>query len=52
MNFFSFFHSSPDLLFVFDKDGSIIEANKTAAEKLQYKPEELAREINLFIASS
>jgi PAS domain S-box-containing protein len=41
MNFFSFFHSSPDLLFVFNEDGIIIEANKTAAEKLQYKPEEL-----------
>ena len=41
MNFYSFFQSSPDLLFVFDKDGSIIEANKTAAEKLQYAPGEL-----------
>jgi PAS domain S-box-containing protein len=41
MNFYSFFQSSPDLLFVFDNDGSIIEANKTAAEKLQYKLEEL-----------
>jgi PAS domain S-box-containing protein len=41
MNFFSFFHSSPDLLFVFNEDGEIIEANRTAAEKLHYKPEEL-----------
>ncbi len=41
MNFFSFFQSSPDLFFVFDKEGFIIEANKMAAEKLQYKPEEL-----------
>jgi len=39
--FFSFFQSSPDLLFVFDMEGSIIEANRTAAEKLQYEPEEL-----------
>ncbi len=41
MNFYSFFQSSPDLLFVFDTDGSIIEANKTATEKLQYAPGEL-----------
>jgi PAS domain S-box-containing protein len=41
MNFFSFFQSSPDLLFVFDKGGSIIEANKTAVEKLQYNTGEL-----------
>lgn len=41
MNFFSFFHSSPDLLFVFNEEGSIIEANRTAAEKLRYNPEEL-----------
>ena len=41
MNFYSFFQSSPDLLFIFDREGSIIEANKTASEKLQYKPEEL-----------
>ncbi len=41
MNFFSFFHSSPDLLFVFNEDGVIIESNRTAAEKLKYKPEEL-----------
>ena len=40
-NFLSFFHSSPDLLFVFDSDGFIVEVNRTAAEKLQYKPEEL-----------
>jgi PAS domain S-box-containing protein len=41
MNFYSFFQASPDLLFVFDTEGSIIEFNKTAAEKLQYKTEEL-----------
>ena len=39
-NLRSFFHSSPDLLFVFDPDGLIIEANETASEKLHYKPEE------------
>jgi PAS domain S-box-containing protein len=41
MNFYSFFQSSPDLLFVFDEQGSIIEANTTAVEKLQYNPGEL-----------
>ncbi len=41
MNFFSFFHSSPDLLFVFDEDGTIIESNRTAEEKLKYMPGEL-----------
>lgn len=41
MNFYSFFQSSPDLLFVFDSEGAIIEVNKTALEKLQYQPEEL-----------
>lgn len=41
MNFISFFQSSPDLLFVFDKHGSIIEANKTVTEKLKYTKEEL-----------
>lgn len=40
-NFYSFFQSSPDLLFVFDRHGAIIEANKTAAQKLQYEPDEL-----------
>ncbi len=40
-NFLSFFHSSPDLLFVFDLEGLIIEANNTAVVKLKYKPEEL-----------
>jgi len=40
-NYNSFFNSSPDLLFVFDKDGFIIEANKTACRKLNYKPEDL-----------
>ena len=40
-NFYSFFQSSPDLLFVFDRQGSLIEANKTAAQKLGYEPDEL-----------
>jgi PAS domain S-box-containing protein len=40
-NFLSFFHSSPDLLFVFDPAGLIIEANKTVTEILGYSPEEL-----------
>jgi PAS domain S-box-containing protein len=40
-NLISFFNSSPDLLFVFTTDGLIIEVNKTAADKLQYKKEEL-----------
>jgi PAS domain S-box-containing protein len=46
-NFRSFFHSSPDLLFVLDEDGTIIEANRTVEVKLQYKPEEL-RGISIF----
>ena len=41
MKFYTFFQSSSDLLFIFDMNGSIIEANKTAAEKLNYRPEEL-----------
>jgi PAS domain S-box-containing protein len=41
MNFLSFFHSSPDLLFVFDTEGSIILANNTSSEKLGYSQEEL-----------
>jgi PAS domain S-box-containing protein len=40
-NYYSFFQSSPDLLFVFDNEGAIIEVNTTATEKLQYKPQEL-----------
>jgi PAS domain S-box-containing protein len=40
-NFLSFFQSSPDLLFVFDLDGIIIEANNSVSEKLHYKPKEL-----------
>jgi PAS domain S-box-containing protein len=40
-NYISFFNSSPDLLFVFDKDGLIIEANRTACEKLGYTVNEL-----------
>jgi PAS domain S-box-containing protein len=41
MNFYTFFQSSPDLLFVFDREGTIIEANDTAVQKLQYLPDEL-----------
>ncbi len=41
VNLFSFFQSSPDLLFVFDSDGIIIEANRMAAERLQYDKQEL-----------
>jgi PAS domain S-box-containing protein len=41
MNFFSFFYSSSDLLFVFNESGIIIEANRTATEKLQYRQQEL-----------
>jgi PAS domain S-box-containing protein len=41
MSFYTFFQSSSDLLFIFDMNGSIIEANKTAAEKLNYTTEEL-----------
>jgi PAS domain S-box-containing protein len=41
MNFLSFFHSSPDLLFVSDPDGLIIEFNKTVTEKLGYRLDEL-----------
>lgn len=40
-NLLSFFNSSPDLLFVFDSEGIIIEANRTAYEKLQYTRSEL-----------
>jgi PAS domain S-box-containing protein len=41
VNFSSFFHSSPDLLFVFDLENNIIEVNKTAADKLDYTSGEL-----------
>jgi PAS domain S-box-containing protein len=41
INFLSFFHSSPDLLFVFDPEGLILEANNTVKEKLDYSIEEL-----------
>lgn len=40
-NLLSFFNSSPDLLFVFDSDGNIIETNKTVSDKLKYTSEEL-----------
>lgn len=41
LNFSSFFHSSPDLQFVFNPEGNIIEVNKTATEKLEYTTNEL-----------
>ena len=41
MNFSTFFHSSPDLLFVFNPESYIIEVNKTATDKLEYKTDEL-----------
>jgi PAS domain S-box-containing protein len=41
-NLLLFFNSSPDLLFVFDPDGIIMEVNETAAEKLQYESKELS----------
>jgi PAS domain S-box-containing protein len=41
LNFLIFFNSSPDLLFVFEPDSIIIEANDTAAGKLGYKNDEL-----------
>jgi PAS domain S-box-containing protein len=40
-NLLSFFHSSPDLLFVFDPDGYILETNNTVTEKLKYTTQEL-----------
>jgi PAS domain S-box-containing protein len=40
-NLLSFFNSSPDLLFVFDSDGFIIETNKTVSDKLNYTSGEL-----------
>jgi len=40
-NLLSFFHSSPDLLFVFDSDGYILETNNTVTEKLKFTTQEL-----------
>lgn len=40
-NLLSFFNSSPDLLFVFDANGNIVETNKTVSDKLKYTSEEL-----------
>jgi PAS domain S-box-containing protein len=36
-----FFNSSPDLTFVCDTDGFIVESNKTSEEKLHYRKDEL-----------
>jgi PAS domain S-box-containing protein len=44
-NLLSFFHSSPDLLFVFDSKGYILETNNTVTEKLNYTTEELKGKI-------
>jgi PAS domain S-box-containing protein len=41
MDFISFFHSSPDILLVFDGEAQVIEVNKTASIKLGYSSEEL-----------
>jgi len=40
-NLLSFFHSSPDLLFVFSPDGLILETNNTVTEKLKFTTNEL-----------
>lgn len=48
-NFISFFHSVPDLLFVFDSKGLIIEANNTSLEKLHYSREELLGKSRLLL---
>lgn len=48
-NFISFFHSVPDLLFVFDSKGLIIEANDTSLEKLHYSREELLGKSRLLL---
>jgi len=48
-NFISFFHSVPDLLFVFDSKGLIIEANNTSLEKLHYSREELLGKSSLLL---
>jgi PAS domain S-box-containing protein len=40
-NLLSFFHSAPDLLFVFDSEGYILETNNTVSEKLKYTTQEL-----------
>jgi PAS domain S-box-containing protein len=40
-NLLSFFNSSPDLLFVFDSNGNILETNNTVTEKLKYTTQEL-----------
>ncbi len=40
-DFYSFFQSSPDLLFVISSAGLVIEANRTAQERLAYLREEL-----------
>ncbi len=40
-NMISYFHTSPDLLFVFDSAMVVVEANKTAIDKLHYNLQEI-----------
>jgi len=42
-NMISYFHTSPDLLFVFDSEMFVIEANNTALIKLQYSISEIRK---------
>ncbi len=41
MDFHSFFHSSPDMIFICNREGIIMEMNVTASVKLGYQSEEL-----------
>jgi PAS domain S-box-containing protein len=40
-NMISYFHTSPDLLFVFDSAMGVVEANKTALDKLHYNLQDI-----------
>ena len=51
VNLLSFFHSVPDLVFVFDSAGFIIEANQTSLVKLNYSREELIGKPRHFLYS-
>ena len=51
VNLLSFFHSIPDLVFVFDSEGFIIEANQTSLVKLNYSREELIGKPRHFLYS-
>jgi PAS domain S-box-containing protein len=48
-NLILFFDSSPDLLFVYDPKGFIIEVNTTACIKLHYKKEEIIGKSRYFL---